>query len=250
MANSLFGSAQKVRNREFPKLNNPAGLRFTFPFNAFAVTSYEYQLQLQPLGLEWITGCYIDNSQNAQAFQLIMPDTGQRITVPAYSQGVFELLGLASDKVSIYGTTTGNIDLTVTFLNYVPDSANSIWNVVDPNTVIGVVTVNGVVTALPSVGSFINRSGTTDAVLNTSSVLMNANASRRILHVYNPFANASKTNGGILAVSFANGIHVGAAGAMEISPGGSLTFDGSAVPSQQVWISASDASCVYTAYEI
>jgi hypothetical protein len=160
------------------------------------------------------------------------------------------LLGLASDKVSIQGSTTGNIDLVVTFLNYVPDSANSIWNVIDPNTVIGVVTVNGVVTALPTVSAFINRSGTTDAVLNTSTVLMVANASRRFMHVYNPFTNAVKTNGGILAVSFANGIHVGMAGAMEISPGGSLTFDGSAVPSQQIWISASDASCVYSAYEI
>jgi hypothetical protein len=58
MANQIFGTAQKVRNREFPKTNNPAGLRFTFPFNTFAITSYEYQLQLQPVGLEWITGCY------------------------------------------------------------------------------------------------------------------------------------------------------------------------------------------------
>lgn len=250
MANTLFGVAAKVRNREFPSLNKPAGLRFAFPFNTRGITDFSYQLQLQPAGLEWITGCFVDNSQNAQQFQLIMSDTGQRITVPGYSQASVELLGLASDKVSIQGITTGNVDINVTFLNYVPDSANSIWSVLDPGTIIGTITVNGSVTALPSVGAFINRSGTTDAVPNTSTIVMPANASRRILHIYNPYENSAKTNGGLIAIAFATGIDVGEPGAMEVAPGGSLTFDGSAIPSGAIYVSSADASCDFTAYEL
>ncbi len=250
MANNLFGVAQKVRNREFPSLNKPAGLRFVFPFNTQGITDFGYQLQLLPAGLEWVTGCFIDNSQNMQQFQLVMSDTGQRITVPAQNQAVIELLGLASDKVSIQGVTTGNVDVPVTFLNYVPDSANTIWSVIDPGTVIGSVTVNGSVTALSTVGAFVSGSGLTSASPDTPAQIFAANASRRILHVYNPFVNAALPGSGLIAVAFANGINVGDPGAMEISPGGSLTFDGSAIPSQAIYISSPDVSVPFTAFQL
>lgn len=247
--NPLFGVAQSLKNRDYPVLNKPSGLRFRFPFATNSLTDFSYQIQLQPAKLEWITGCFIDNSLNAQQFQLILADTGQIITVPGYSQASIELLGLNSDKVSVRGITTGNLDITVIFLNYVPPSANAIWSVIDPGTIIGTITVNGSVTALPTSSAPINGSGTLVAP-NASVQVFAVNASRRLLQIYNPFVNAQLTNGGVIAVAFAAGIDVGDPGALEIAPGGSLTFDGFGVPSSAIHLSATDAGAVYSAYQI
>lgn len=236
-------------NRTFPATNKPSGLRFLFPFNSDAVTNYNYQLQLQPVKLEFITGCFIDNSLNAQQFQLIMTDTGQKVTVPAYSQGFFELLGLSSDKVSIQGITTGNIDLTVTFLNYVPVSGTLIWSVIDPGTVIGAITVNGAVTAYPSASDSVDRSKSI-AAANTPEQLMPANGSRRTANIFNPFANSALTNGGVLTVSFGTAKTYGQSGGYDIGPGGSFSLDGFGIPSEIVYISSTDAGAVVSAYEI
>lgn len=247
--NNLFGVAQALKNRDYPSLNKPSGLSFRFPFQSQAVTDFVYQIQLQPVKLEWITGVFIDNSLNPQPFQLLLADTGQKITVPAYNQASIELLGLYSDKVSVRGITTGNVDVPVIFLNYVPSGANSIWSVLDPGTVIGTITVNGTVTALPTMATSVDRSLTTGA-LNTPQSLMPANAARKLMHIFNPFSNGAMTNGGVLAVGIGAGVNVGALGAYEIGPGGSMTFDGFGVPTAQIFISASDANCNVSAREI
>lgn len=249
MPNQLFGVAKSLANRLFPDRNQPAGLEFTIPFNSNAVTSFTYQLQLQNVKLEWVTGAYIDNSANAQPFNMTIGETGQQITVPARNQASIELLGLRGDKLSFAATSTGNVDVKVIFLNYVPSSANSIWSVLDPATVVGTVTVNGTVTALPVVSAYIDRSLTTGA-LNTPQSLMGANAARRTFNIHNPYANSAKANGGVLTVAFGAGKTYGQAGGFDVAPGGSFPPPGMAVTNQQIFISATDATCVVSAFEI
>jgi hypothetical protein len=243
------GTAQPLVNRYFPDKNKPRGLRFTFPFLDQAITQFEYQLQLQPAAMEWISGVFIDNSANQQQFQLLIGETGQRVTVPGYSQAVFELFGLLTDKVTIVGVTTGNVNVVATFTNYVPDSANSIWSVLDPGTVIGTITVNGTVTALPTTGAPIDRSATI-AAAGTPQSIAAANPNRRMLHIFNPMANAALPNAGVLTVGFGAGENYGDPGGYDITPGGSFTFDGSAIPSSQIFISSTDAGAVVSAMEI
>lgn len=250
MANPFFGVAKALANRLFPDRNKPSGLTFTFPFKTNNVIQFDYQLQLQPVKLEWITGVFIDNGSNPQPFTLIIGETGQTMTIPANSQANLEVLGLIGDKVSITGATTGAVDVPVTFLNYVPTSANTIWSTLNAGQAIGTITVNGSVTALPTATAFNNGSGTTGGVANTPVQVFAANANRRFLTLYNPYVNAPKANGGIVGVSFGAGLNVGQPGVLEMAPGGSLRFDGLGITSQSVFVSSSDASCVFSAYQI
>lgn len=241
MPNPFFGVAARLANRLFPQKNAPSGLRFSFPFATFATTTIENSIQLQPAGLEWITGAFIDNSQNTQQFQLLIVDTGQRITVPAYSQASVELLGLISDKVTVRGTTNGNIDISVTLTNYVPSSANSVWNTLDPNTIVGSITVNGAVTINPNSSALLDASGNTGAA-NTPAQIIAAGAGRKYLHIYSMLSNTSK-----IGVSFGTGLNVNVAGVLELVPGGSLVFDGTAVPTQAVFICSDGVNQLFTA---
>lgn len=237
----LFGVAQPLINRFFPNRNKPRGLRFEFPFLDNGLTEFTYQLQLQPVSLEWVSGVFIDNSQNTQQFQLMIGETGQRVTVPAYSQACFELFGLDTDKVTLVGVSIGNINITVTLLNFVPDSANSIWAVIDPGSVVGAITVNGVVTALPSVGVLGDASGTI-AVGGTPQLVFNQNLTRRILHIYN-----LNSNNEILGVSLGGPVNLGSPGLLEVFPGGMLMYDGSFIPNQSVYVVAATTGSKFTA---
>lgn len=253
MANSLFGVAQALANRLFPTRNSPSGLRFRFPFASMGVTEYSYQLQLQPAKLEWITGAFIDNSRNTEQFMLVIGETGQRVTIPAHSQGAIELLGLITDKVSIYGTTTGNIDVEITFLNYVPPSANAIWSVIDPGTVVGAITVNGQVTTTPLVGSF--SAPTVNAIIagGTSQLLFGAAASRRRIIVYNPATNVGQ---GIVSSPEILWINFGAPAApdngtsFEILPGGVFDSGQGPVTNQAINIVAATTGHQFVAKQM
>jgi hypothetical protein len=249
MANPFFGVAKALKNRLFPDRNGPAGLQFTFPFRTNAVTLFEYQLQLQPVKLEWITGAFIDNATNAQPFNLLIGETGQQISIPANSQGFVELLGLNSDKVSITGRSTGNVDVNVTFTNYVPLSGTVIWSVLDPSQIIGTITVAGTVTALPTMSDSIDRSATV-AAANVAQSLMAANPARKLFNIMNPYANANLANGGILTVSFSASKVYGQVGGYDIAPGGSFNMSGFGMPNEQIFIAATDAGAVVSAMEI
>lgn len=249
MANLTYGMAQKLANTRKPDVQiGPAGLKFTFPFLTETVTDYRSAVPTgSGTGIDFICGAFIDNSQNAVQFTLFMEDSGQTILVPAYSQADFELIGLiGAPSVRIRGVTTGNVNVPVTFKNII--GQNTIWSILTPGSIPGVVTVNGSVIALPTNSGPVNRSLTTGA-LNTPQVLMPANAGRRYLNIMNPYANSAKTNGGLLTVGFGAGVVAGSPGGYDIGPGGSFSFDGSFLPTSQIWISASDAACVVSAME-
>lgn len=241
MAMKLFGQAMQVANRFFPTRNKPSALKFTFPFLDQTVTEFDYRIQLQPAGLEWITGVYCDNSSNSQQFQFIIQQTGQRITVPAYSQAAFEVLGLTTDMVDIRGVSTGAINVDVYLLNYVPDSANSIWSVIDPGSVIGAVTVNGTVTTLP-VCAAIGDSSTTITLGGTPQLVFAQNLTRRVLQIYNLYSS-----GEILGVSFGGALALDTPGILEVAPGGVLIYDAGFIPNQSVYVVGATAGHKFTA---
>lgn len=235
------GVAIKVANRWYPKRNDPSALQFIMPFQTMNVLEYSQRLQLQPLGLEYVTGFFCDNSQNPQQFQFAILQTGQRVTIPAYSQGVFEILGTVTDMVEIYGYTQGNVDVPVFLLNYVPDSANSIWSVIDPGSVTGAVTVNGAVTILPNTGAMLDGSGTIIAG-NVPQVVLPANPTRRFLQIYNLYSSNQ-----ILGVSFGAGVNLDTPGLIELVPGGSLIYDGTFCPNQAVYVVGATIGNKFTA---
>lgn len=200
-------------------------------------------MQLQDSGLEWISGVFIDNSENLQQFQLRILETGQRYTIPAQSQASLSLLGIrGADKVSLYGTTIGNVDVPITLQNF--EGTGLIWSVVDPGQIVGAITVNGAVTALPSVGTFVDGSGTI-AAGNTSQLLFAANPARKGLYIYNLTSSNE-----ILGVSLGGALALDTPGIYEIYPGGSLNFDGLSVPGQAIFVNAATTGHKFTASQI
>lgn len=224
------------------------GLKYTFPFLAQNVTDYRDAIPTgSGNGIDFIVGAFIDNSANAVQFTLYMEDSGQTILVPAYSQADFELIGLiGAPSVRVRGVTTGNVNVPITFKN-VPGQ-NTIWSVLTPGSIPGNVNVTGAVIALPTNSAPVDRSLTT-GVLNTPQILMPANAGRRFMNIMNPYANSAKANGGLLTVGFGAAVVGGSPGGYDIGPGGAFRFDGSFLPTSQIWISASDAACVVSAME-
>ena len=237
--------AQALANRLFPSRNDPAGLRFRFPFNTEAVTEYGYQLQLQDLKLEWITGAYIDNSRNNQQFTLVFGETGQTLTVPANCQASLEVLGLKGDKVSIHGATTGNVDVDVVFLNYVPSSANAIWSVIAPGQISGTITVVGSVTPIPMLGGFTGPVSNAITTGGVSQTMFAAKADRRRFMIYNPASSAGQNVGGnppeILYVNFGANAGVNDGTSFEILPGGSFDSGDGPVSNQSITVTAATA---------
>jgi hypothetical protein len=185
----LFGIATPLWTRLFPKDEGPRGLQVLFPLSTQA--SYTLNMQLTTVGLQMINGVFIDNSLNAQGFTLTNPTTGQKIFIPAFSQGRLSLLTQqSSDNVSFVAQSTGGVDVNVIFTNTEPVS-DMIWAVIPPGSSTGSVIVTGQVTTLPLAAAVTDHS-TAITVGGTSQILMPANAARKRLIIQNPFSPAGE----------------------------------------------------------
>jgi hypothetical protein len=94
--------------------------------------------QLVTLGLESsIQSVYIDNSQNTNAVQLIVPTSGQTINCTPYSQGIFPIFFSGTPFLQIVSQKTTSLQCTrVSYLNF-PVSTAGLWLAGSPGTIQG-----------------------------------------------------------------------------------------------------------------
>lgn len=93
------------------------------------VTGYNEDLSvLSAMGVETTPqAAYVDNSTVTTAVTLTVKGTGQVVTVPAGSQGIFPLFFTATPGLFISTTGTGSGVTRVTYLN-VPTNAAGVWS--------------------------------------------------------------------------------------------------------------------------
>lgn len=218
-----FGKAIPLWMRLFPKQAEPRGLKYSYPLSQ--VTTYQLTFQLTDVGLDMVNGVFIDNSNNTSGFTLLNPDTGDLKFIPANSQALLSLITAKSgDAITFVGASTGGIDVPIIFTNVAPNS-DIIWSTVAAGQIIGAVTVQGQVTALPYASVGINAANETILVANTAQPLFVANAARKGLFIANPASGPSQGLGAVAPESIfiefgANPAINGSPGTIEISPGG------------------------------
>lgn len=199
------------------------GLVTTFPMATN--TSFNMTIQLTDVGLDLVNGVFIDNSNNASGFTLFNPTTLQLIYIPAFSQGRLALLTAKStDSIAFVGATTGGVDIPVTFTNTEPMS-DSIWSTVAAGQIIGSVTVQGQVTALPYNSAGLDAANQSIIAGATAQTLFAANPARKGLLISNPASGPSQGLGAVAPESIfirfgSNADGTGVGGNIEIVPGG------------------------------
>lgn len=207
--NQNLGS-QQVFNMVLP--NAP----LIIPQSADMRTASEVEFDLSPLidkqTLDFISGAWVDNSENAQALTLSVAGSQQRVVFPAYSQGYLPLLAPNSPKFVATCATAPGVIIPIIFYN-VPLLPYLINTQGLPVTFSGTLTTKRTGLAY-SDRSIANLSG-------SSQTLMAANANREVLIIQNIAANSMGVNlsGGTAAI--------GTAGTITLPAGASLTFDNS-----------------------
>ncbi len=175
---------------------------------------------------------YVDNSQNANALNILVDITGQRIIVPAFASGAYPVFALEKFKATFNTVPASDLIVTAQLLNVPIASAQ--W---------GPVTVNANIAAIAN-ASATDRSGTI-AVAATSQQLMASNANRRGLYIANPSDQLETLyiNFGATAA-----IPPGYA-SIELSPGQSYEIYGPMVPTDEISVIAATLSHPYIAKE-
>lgn len=220
---SLFGKAIPLWLRLFPKDAMPRGLKMIFPLDT--VTTYTWRFQLTEVGLDRVQGIFVDNSNNASGVTILNPDTGDLKFIPANSQAMLTLIAANSgDAVTFVVSSTGGVQIPTIFMNVAPAS-DIIWSTIAAGSIIGAVTVQGQVTALPYNSAGINAANQTILAAATSQALFAANPARKGIMIVNPATGVSQGLGAVAPESLfinygAAASGLGVAGNIEIAPGG------------------------------
>jgi hypothetical protein len=93
--------------------------------------------QLVTLGLESsIQAVYIDNTENLNTVQLIVATSGQIISCPAYSQGIFPIFFSGTPFLQIVSLKSNATQCTrVSYLNF-PVQTSGVWQGASPGTLV------------------------------------------------------------------------------------------------------------------
>lgn len=127
-----FGVFNGLAPEELPK-----GLPYTYDFSTDTAVSFDLQLENTNGIIQMVQSVYVDNSDNNAALTLRFTITGQRLVVPANSQGIWPVI--APLQTQITASTTPAADLRVHII---------LLNVPMPYTQWGPITVNtGAITA-------------------------------------------------------------------------------------------------------
>ena len=116
-----------IFNAQVPK-EGPKALSIVAPFTT-AIQSFDVNLLLTQtqLYMSLVQAAFIDNSANSAAVSITIEQLGQTVTVPANSQAYLPLLVTKNSKLVISSPVTGDVNVTVIFLN-VPVPA-AVWAV-------------------------------------------------------------------------------------------------------------------------
>lgn len=244
-----LGRAIPLFTRMFPKASGPRGLQYTFGLDT--LTQDIVSISLTNVGLDFINGVFVDNSLNGSGFTLSNVQTGQIVYVPAYSQANLALITAQNtDNIQFTGSSTGGVIVPVIFRNTEPVS-DAIWSTVAAGQIIGAVTVQGQVTALPYLSAGIDGSGTI-VTGGTAQLLFAANAARKGLFISNPASPAGQNTPGqapeSLFVKYGSAPAIGAGNVIEIAPGGFLNPQGVA-DNRAIWILAATSGHVFDAQQ-
>lgn len=196
-------------------------------------------------GIEGVQSVKIDNSLNSDVLTLTF-DTGDIITCPAYSMGIFPLL-YTGGTLEFIATSNVAVLCNVWLLNTREQA--QIWTAKIP--VAGTVNVTGSTIFVQKTQDTFDEFSQVITTGGTAQLLMAANANRKGIFIRNPGTPASQ---GIAATepiyigfgaAFA-GMAVGALGAWELFPGEQLpAFD--PVPTEAVYIVAATTNHRVTA---
>jgi hypothetical protein len=105
-----FEFARGQKNIEGAKM-----FRMVFDFSA-QTSPINAQGGYRDIGLGTLSTVYIDNSANAQPFQLAFVGTSFTISVAKYTQGFYPVLSTPS-MLNVVATSTGGVAVPVTFIN-------------------------------------------------------------------------------------------------------------------------------------
>lgn len=246
----MLGRAIPLWTRMFPKGGTGSrGLQYQFQLDD--KTGETVSIPLTTVGLDFINGVFIDNSRNASGFTLSNEQTGQIIFVPAYSQANIALITAQNtDNIAFTGASTGGVVVPVIFRNNEPIS-DSIWSAIAPGEIIGSVTVQGQVTALPYLSAGIDGTGTI-VTGGTAQLLFGSNAARKGLFISNPASPAGQNTPGqapeSIFIKYGSAPVIGTSGVIEISPGGFLNPLGVS-DNRSIWVLAATTGHVFNAQQ-
>lgn len=185
---------------------------------------FQISIQLTQSGLTFINGIFIDNSDNTTGFTLFNPVTRQKIFVPANSQASLALVTQSgTDNIEFIASSTGGVVVPVIFRNTEPIS-DVIYSTIAAGTIVGAITVQGQVTALPYISGGVDAAVQSITAGGVAQSLFAANAARKGLMIANP-ASGAQQNLGVAApesllIRFGANPSIGGNGTIEIAPGG------------------------------
>lgn len=115
-----------ISNALIPK-GGPKAVRAILDFSNVAEILIDGQQIVSQEHIEYLQGMYVDNGDYAAPVHFTMSATNQRITVPANSQGYFNILIPNNPRIVAESTQVNNKRVEVLFYN-VPIQAQ-VWSV-------------------------------------------------------------------------------------------------------------------------
>jgi hypothetical protein len=125
--NPAFGTSNNEWPCEGPKVI-PVALSLST--SDYSVVDFTSEIERQQISN--VQGLFVDNADNPERLIIVAETTGQRIAIPAYSQGYIQTLNSSTPRFSVKLETTPPLPVAVALCALNFPVSNCVWTATPP----------------------------------------------------------------------------------------------------------------------